>query len=455
MSSADPVWDVLVVGAGPAGLAAAAAAADTGASVAVLDRGPRPGGQYWRHGATAPAPELDRRFDRLRRPGVSVRFEHSVQTIVPDDAGFRVRYLRGPEPRLADEAGEIRAARLVLATGAYDRQLPFPGWDRPGVHAAGGVQALLKEHHVVVGRQVVVAGTGPFLLPVAAALLAAGARVPLIAEANSPLGFARRPAALAGALGKLGEAAGYARTLARGRVPYRTRHVVTRAYGADRVEAVEIARLDRSGRPVGARTVDCDAVAVGWGFTPQLELHLQLGCGTRLDGDGSLVVRVDACQATSVPGVWAAGEATGVGGWQLAAVEGEIAGAAAAGAPVPPRLVRRRARLRRFAAAMHAAHPVPGGLLDRLPDDVLVCRCEEVPAGAVRAAVTELAATDARTVKLLTRTGMGWCQGRICGAATAGLTAAACGRPVGEADLRATAERPLAAPGTLRSLAGG
>jgi hypothetical protein len=104
---------------------------------------------------------------------------------------------------------------------------------------------------------------------------------------------------------------------------------------------------------------------------------------------------------------------------------------------------------------MHAAHPVPGGLLDRLPDDVLVCRCEEVPAGAVRAAVTELAATDARTVKLLTRTGMGWCQGRICGAATAGLTAAACGRAVGEADLRATAERPLAAPGTLRSLAGG
>jgi NADPH-dependent 2,4-dienoyl-CoA reductase/sulfur reductase-like enzyme len=453
MTSADRVSDVLIVGAGPAGLAAAAAAADAGASVALIDRGAGPGGQYWRHGAVAPAMELGRRVDRLRRPSVTVLFEHHVQTIVSDDAGFRLRCLRGAEPRLADEAVELRAARLVLATGAYDRHVPFPGWDVPGVYAAGGVQALLKEHGVAVGRQVVVAGTGPFLMPVATALLAAGVQVPLIAEANSPLGFALRPHALLAAPAKLGEAARYARTLARARVPYHPRHVVIRAVGTDRVEAVEVGRLDRHGDVSRVRTVACDALAVGWGFTPQLELHLQVGCGTRVDADGSLVVRVDDAQATSVRGVWAAGEATGVGGWELAATEGEIAGAAAAGAPVPETAERRRVRLRRFAAALQTTHPVPPALLRRLPDRVLVCRCEEVSAGDVRSAVTDLAATDARTVKLLTRSGMGWCQGRICGAATAGLTAASCHRAVTEGDLRAMAERPLAVPSTLRTLA--
>jgi NADPH-dependent 2,4-dienoyl-CoA reductase/sulfur reductase-like enzyme len=349
----------------------------------------------------------------------------------------------------------VHAARLVLATGAYDRHLPFPGWDRPGVLSAGGVQALLKEHGVLAGRAVVVAGTGPFLLPVADGLLRAGARVPLIAEANSPLGFLRHPAALAGAAGKLGEAGAYAARLARARVPFRRRHVVLRALGDDRVEAVEVGRLDSSGRLLrgSVRTIACDTLAVGWGFTPQLELHLQAGCETRLDVDGSLVVRVDDGQRTSVPGVFAAGESTGVGGWELASIEGEIAGAVAVGAPVDVRLGRRRAALRRFAAAMHTVHPVPDHLLRTVPSDTVVCRCEEVPAGAVRAAVEDLAATETRTVKLLTRTGMGWCQGRICGYATAQLTALHCARPVSEADLRAMAERPFAAPSTLATLA--
>jgi hypothetical protein len=341
-----------------------------------------------------------------------------------------------------------------MATGAYDRQMPFPGWDLPGVMAAGGVQALLKSHGIPAGKRVVVAGTGPFLLPVATGLLTGGARVPLVAEANSPAGLLRHPRAVVGSATKLGEALGYLGRLARHRTPYRRRHGVVRAVGSDRLEAVQVARLDSRGRirPGTLRTVRCDVLAVGWGFTPQLDLLLQLGCATAVAADGSLAVAADTTGATSVVGIWAAGETTGVGGADLAVVEGEIAGRAAAGVPVPRYLFDRRIPLRRFADALHAAHPVPRYLIDDLPDDVPVCRCEEVPARAIREAVRELNASDARTVKLLTRTGMGWCQGRICGPAVAALTAHACRRSVAGTDLHSFAERPLAVPSTVDRL---
>ncbi|WP_432840189.1 NAD(P)/FAD-dependent oxidoreductase [Dactylosporangium sp. CA-092794] len=451
--------DIAVVGAGPAGLAAAASALGAGASVVLLDAGDRAGGQYWRHGG---APDLRlyhgwSTFARLRhRTEPLLRTGHHVQTVVPDAGGWSLTCVVGDEPARSSVTAVVRARRLVLATGAYDRQLPFPGWDLPGVMAGGGVQALLKSHGVLAGRRVVVAGTGPFLLPVAAGLLAAGARVPLVAEAGSPAGLARHPRALASSAAKLGEGLGYAAQLLRHRTPYLRRHAVVRALGADRLEAVEVARLDRRGRvrPGTTRTVACDVLAVGWGFTPRLELPLQAGCATAIGADGSLVVAVDATQATSVAGVWAAGEPTGIGGADLAVVEGRIAGHAAAGAPVPRALLARRAALRRFAGALHAVHPVPRYLVEDLGDDVLACRCEEVPVSAVRDAVRELGATDARTVKLLTRTGMGWCQGRVCGAGVAAVTAHACGRAVTETDLGAFTERPLAAPATLGLLGG-
>jgi D-hydroxyproline dehydrogenase subunit alpha len=460
-SPAEPA-DLAVVGAGPAGLAAAAAAAEAGATVLLLDGGPRAGGQFWRHGTTPANQRLYHgwsTFTRLRHridsAGVTLLPRHHVQTVVPADSGWTLTCLVGDDPSAAAESVTVRARRLVLATGAYDRQLPFPGWDLPGVMAAGGVQALLKSHGVPAGKRVVVAGTGPFLLPVAAGLLAGGARVPLVAEANSPTGLLRYPLAVAGSATKLGEALGYLGRLARHGTPYRRRHGVVRALGSDRLEGVEIARLDGQGRvrPGTLRIVRCDVLAVGWGFTPQLDLLRQVECATAVGADGSLAVAADTNGATSVAGIWAAGETTGVGGADLAVVEGEIAGRAATGVPVPQYLFDRRGALRRFADALHAAHPVPRYLTDDLPDEVPACRCEEVPARAVREAVLELNATDARTVKLLTRAGMGWCQGRVCGFAVAALTAHACGRPVAGADLQPFAERPLAVPSTMDRLA--
>ncbi len=448
-------YDVVVVGAGPAGLAAATSAARAGASVALLDAADRPGGQYWRNAEAAGRAHLhhDRRqflelLSSAEAEGVVHMSRHHVQTAYAEADAWALRCAIGSEPRTGTERVIVRGQRLVVATGAYDRQLPFPGWDLPGVLTVGGVQALLKQHGVLAGHRLVVAGTGPFLLPVADGLLRSGASVAEVVEASSPIGFARHPRAVLGAWDKLREAASYLGRLVVTRTPYRRRSAVVRALGGERLESVEVARLDRTGGPVpgSVRRVPCDVLAVGWGFTPQLELHLQLRCAVSVGSDGSLVVKVDDEGRTSVPGVWAAGESTGVGGAELAVVEGDIAGRAAAGTPVPSALVARRTALRRFADAMHAVHPIPPLLLDRLPDDTLVCRCEEVSAGVVREAVNEWGATNARTVKLLTRSGMGWCQGRVCGYATAGLTARACGRDCDVTDLEAFAERPLSVP---------
>ena len=417
--------DIAVLGAGPAGLAAGAAARRAGARVVVLDSGSRPGGQYWRHRDGRNPIPASLRQDIL--PG------HAVWHVEPTGDGFTIH----------TSAGSVGARVVVIATGAYDRQLPFPGWTLPGVFTAGGAQAVLKEHGVPVGQRVVVAGTGPFLLPVAAGL---GERVVGVFEAGSPLGFARHPFAVVRNPGKLVEGARYLR------VPLHTRTAVVAAHGDDRVRAVTVAKLDRDWRPVAEREIECDAVAVGYGFTPQVELPLQLGCDTRLDGDGSLVATADQWQRASVPGVYLAGEVCGVGGAQLSVVEGAIAGAHAAGARPVRRLLRRRAALRAFAAAMHDTYRVRGGWTT---DDTIVCRCEEVSVGEVRRSVVDLGATDPRGAKLLARPGMGLCQGRVCGYATACLVAAACGRLVTADDLRGMAARPIAAPVTLGNVAEG
>jgi len=455
-SKSEPTFDVTVVGSGPAGLAAAAAAARAGARTSIVDAGTGPGGQYWRHPhgvSIADVAHLHHDLATYHRlvaglPAVTRFFQHHVWTVTRDGDGFAVHVVdrTGGNERTV----EVRSRRLVLAPGAYDRQIPFPGWDLPGVMTAGGVQALLKGHGVVAGKRVLVAGTGPFLLPVAAGLAGSGASVVGVHEAASPSAWLREPGALVRNLAKLGEGARYARILARHRVPVRTRSVVVAAHGSDEVERVTTVRLGSGGRvvPGSGRTVAVDVLAVGWGFTPQLELPLALGCATRVDVDGSLVCEVDDGQRSSVEGVFVAGEACGVGGAALAVVEGEIAGTVAAGASsVAPRLCRSRAALRRFAHAMHRSHPIPPGWVDRLSDDTTVCRCEEVPFAALRSMRQDLDAHDGRSAKMLTRAGMGYCQGRTCGYAV--------GRILGQ-DASPTsgfAERSVSSPLTLGALA--
>ncbi|MEU3911201.1 NAD(P)/FAD-dependent oxidoreductase [Streptomyces sp. NPDC029721] len=452
--------DLAVVGAGPAGLAAAVTAARLGLRVTLLDTAERPGGQYYRHpaatlGATRPeALHHDWRAFATREAAlrehetggrVTYLPRHHVWTVVPaDEPGtWFLHALAGQAP---DETPvTLRARRVLLATGAYERQLPFPGWTLPGVVGAGGAQAMLKNNLVLPGRRVVVAGSGPLLLAVAGSLAAAGATVPAVVEAASYTAYAPQAPALLRNPAKLAEGATYGGALLRHGIRLLTRHAVTEAHGTTRVEAVTIARLDQDWRPLAgtARRIPCDALAVGHGLVPQLELATGLGCATLQAPDGTVALELDAAQRTSVPGIWSAGETGGIGGAQLALTEGEIAAHSIAGRPVPAALARRRARLRAFAGAMAVAHRPGPGWTGWLREETDVCRCEEVPAGRIREAARELGARDARTVKLLTRAGMGWCQGRMCGPAVAALA--------GEAP--APDRRPLSCPVPLRHLA--
>jgi len=449
-----PRFDVAVVGAGPAGMAAAVTAADAGCDVCVLDLNERPGGQYWRWGPCT----QDGRFhhdwavflawrarfdDHVATGRITYYPGHGVFGLV-EGRPWSVLAVSGERTR---ELVTLHAERVVVATGAYDRQFPFPGWTLPGVMAPGATQALLKGSSTLAGARVVVAGTGPLLLPVAAGLVRAGATVVAVAEANDPLSYLRHPAKLASSWRKSFEALDYLSVLARHRVPLLRRRAVVAAHGDDRLEAVTVARVDRSWRVVAGsqRRIEADVVACGYGFVPQVELLD--AAGAELRPAAAPVAVVDPHQETSVAGLYAAGETTGVGGAELAVFEGAAAGAATAasvrGLPLPPTGGRGAERLRGFAALLDEVHAVAPGWTGWLEPATVVCRCEEVSVADLWHALS-LGADDVRSVKLLARPGMGWCQGRMCGHVVAGLL----GQP------SPPPRRPLAQPVPLGALAG-
>ena len=462
--------DVAVIGAGAAGVAASVVAARSGCRVTLIDIGDHPGGQYYRGAdvssqSSAPPPRAGLDYAALAGDlhrlvaANAVDFRPRTTAYALERAGQRLLVRTRGDDRQRDDVDVLDAGTVVLATGAFDRPLPFPGWTIPGVMTGGGAQSLVKGQHVLPGRRVVVAGTGPFLLAVAATLLEHGADVAAVVEANDPvMGSLRQLRGLAAGLDKAGDLGRFVTALARHRVPYLRRHRIIEALGEDRVTGVRIARVDANWHPIpGTELVmECDAVSVGFGFVAQLDLATQLGARTIRGADGGLAVEVDDDQATSVPGLLAAGETTGVGGVEAARVEGLVAGATAAilsgrvCALSPSALERTRAdvvRWRRFATALHATFPVREGWVDGVAEDTLVCRCEEVPVSRVREAVA-LGAGDARTVKLLSRAGMGWCQGRMCAAAVDGV----CGFDE-IASLQGASYRPVAVPVPLGALA--
>ena len=389
-------YDVVVIGAGPAGMASTVRASESGLRVALIDDNPDLGGQIWRgerqHPSSAEAKLWFRRIE-------AARFDRMT--------GARVVGLGGSNALIAERDGrlvELDYSTLILAAGARELFLPFPGWTLPGVLGVGGLQAMVKSGLPVRGKRVVVAGSGPLLLAVASALRKQGAIVPGLFEQAPPRVLARFGLGLWAEPGKVRQAIALKASLLG--VPYRAGWWPVEASGDAQVRSVSLTDGRRT------RVEDCDFLACGFGLVPNLELPALLGCSLQADS-----VEVDPWQRTSVPGVYSVGELTGIGGLGPALLEGQVAGYAASGRlDLAEKLIPRRDRSRRFAQALERAF-APRAELRRLARaDTVVCRCEDVTAGALAARSSWVDA------KLQTRCGMGPCQARICGAATSFLS---------------------------------
>jgi NADPH-dependent 2,4-dienoyl-CoA reductase/sulfur reductase-like enzyme len=448
-----PPRPLIIVGGGKAGMAAAIETARAGLDSTLIDESPRLDG----HDARTLRADFDR-GEHLRQEfrEVADRVELRLGTSVLGISGEREVLWAG-----GGASGTLRAEQLVLATGKYDRPIPFPGWTLPGVMTAGGVQALLETKRLPPGRRALLAGTGLHLLRLAHRLLASGVEIVSVLEAGTPQWAA---GAFPRDWGFLHDASESREVLSRAGIPVLFGHTVFAAYGRDGVGSVSYGPVDPGDwRPQKerAKTVEADLLVVGFGFVSNTELSVLAGCRQQyLHQAGGWVPVRDRLMQTTVPGVSAVGVGAGIAGDLVAEEEGRIAGITAAeraGAMTAKGAADRRAgplaRLRSLAevcAALDEVSRIRPGLLDLADPDTLMCPCEKVRLGEVQQALCE-GACDLQAVKLLTRLGMGVCQGRSCGPSTGMFLCRAIGRTPEE--VGRINPRPPVRPVTLGVLA--
>jgi NADPH-dependent 2,4-dienoyl-CoA reductase/sulfur reductase-like enzyme len=431
---AEPV--VAIVGAGPAGVRAAETLARGGVRPILFDEGERPGGQIYRQpprGAGRAAAELygleAAKAAAIHRvlPDLADRVDYRPQTLVWNVFQNQLDLL-GP-----DGYGEQRFDRLILATGAMDRALPFPGWTLPGVFTLGGAQIALKAQGMSIGRRVALVGAGPLLPLVAHQYAKAGARIVAVLDATP---FAAKITQLPGMLAEpatLVKGFWYtARIRMQGlRIRYGVRGI--RAEGRTQVEA--LAYLDSSG---AEHRIACDAIGASFGLRSETQLADLAGCAFAFDSLTRqwLPERTPEGRA-SVPGIYLAGDGAGIGGADRAELQGRRAALAvledlgrAVNAAETARLDRRLARQARFRTALERAYPYPAHLLEDVADEEMLCRCEGISVAELRDAALTKEVGEMNRLKALTRIGMGRCQGRVCGHAAAELLARACGADI-------------------------
>lgn len=415
--------EIVVVGAGPGGLSAAAAAAQCGAQVTLIDAHPVPGGQYYhqppdrfRQLATSRQKDGRKLWQHVTDAGVKILSDTTVWNL----DGKKTLSIYGP-----NGINTVRAQIVILSTGAYERTAAFPGWTLPGVITAGAAQILLY-HRVKPGLRVLAAGTGPLQLVTAANLVKAGIDVVSVLEAARITPSMNGALALLGQWGRIHEGLRSISRLLQNGVPYRIGWGIVAAHGTDKVEGAIIARLDAEWRPVvgSEREVTCDTICTGYGLIPFNALARMAGAEQTwsLEVGGEILVRDETMQ-TTIPGVYAIGDGAGIGGYRMAMVEGAIAGAAAAialqkGGPIARKMMmnaapglRHEKRFQRYYASLFTPRP---GLIDLMKGDTIVCRCESVARGKIDGAIRSGACT-LQEIKAITRCGMGECQGRVCG----------------------------------------
>lgn len=462
------VQPFVIIGGGPAGMAAAIEAARAGLACTLLDDSPRLGGQIYRRPPAGfqvqDGSALGKDFARGER--LRAEFAEAADRIEVLSGTSVLGVWGGREVLLSSGGGSgiIRAERLVLASGAYDRPVPFPGWTLPGVMTAGGVQTLLKTMQVRPGRRALVAGTGPLLAGVANRLREVGVEVVAVLEAGEPWWPPEQVLGTWAEWGFVQDAQASWQALHDAGIPLLSHHTVFAAHGREQVERASYGPVDpEDWRPQkdGLQTVDVDLVVVGFGFVPNTELAELAGCRHQYVHEvGGWVPIRDAVMQTTVPGVFAVGDGASIGGAAVAVEEGRVAGVTAAeqaGVIPAGEAARRReapltrlSSLRQLRAVLDERSRLRPGLLDLAAPETLVCRCEEVTLAEVRSALDE-GAGDLQAVKLLTRLGMGPCQGRNCAPSVGMYLCRATGRT--PADVGRINPRPPVKPVTLGALA--
>ncbi len=382
-----------------------------------------PGGQIHRAPRSPNAPGPDPDGERIRRDLVANRNLIDVRTNTSVWGVFDRKRVCVSD---GDASTILTAKQIILAPGAQEYVPPFPGWTLPGVMTAGGAQALLKMTGVAPGRRIVLAGSGPLLLAVAAQMAKLGHQVVSVFQAASRRSWMMLPLRAWQAPQKTLEGMKYFGTLKRTGVKMRYGRMVVSAHGDQRLTGISHAPVDASWRPDLSRTetINADALCISYGLMPRTDLFQIFGCKMRFcEMRGGWHPERDDQLRTSRRDVFAVGDGAGVSGASAAILEGKLAGNAAAHAlgacsdacleGVSRRLGRALRRVHTFGAAINQISYPRAGLLDLVTDDTIVCRCEELMWKEVRTGI-EQGGTDFRTLKSATRLGMGPCQAKFC-----------------------------------------
>lgn len=432
----------VIVGAGPAGIRAAERLVRAGLRPIVLDEGQQAGGQIYRrpliedgrsyrrrYGSEAgKAQRLHQAFEALL-PAIDYRPETLVWNISAPKRGNQLDILSSGVHR------QVGFSQLILCTGATDRVLPFPGWTTPGVYTLGASQTALKAQGCTIGDRVVFMGSGPLLYLVAWQYMKAGARVGAVLD-TAPATSKRHLLSLAVQAPRiiaLGLFYGLQLQLAGVKIRYGARPEAV--LGKGQVEGLRFRRRTLKGDVV--ETIACDAFAYGFALRPETQLADLAGCRFRFnERDRAWLPERDAMGRTSRPDVYVAGDGSGIAGADAAEISGELAAAAllqdmGQRSADTTRLVAARDAILRQRDILERAFPFPDDWFETVPDETMLCRCEEITIAEGRRAIANGSVTEINRLKALSRVGMGRCQGRMCSAAAAELLSAACGTSAG------------------------